>query len=104
VQGFVYLLCDGEKFKIGMTKQKDITKRIKELQTGNPNEIWIRSYYETNYPLKVEQMMHAKYKTSNVKNEWFDLNASQVINFKAVCNECEQIINSLKDNPFFIKK
>ena len=39
MEGFVYLLCDGEKFKIGMTKHKDIYKRIKELQTGNPNEI-----------------------------------------------------------------
>ena len=46
--GFVYLLCDGEKFKIGMTRGR-IEKRITELQTGNPNEIWIRSYYETMY-------------------------------------------------------
>ena len=100
MNGYVYLLCDGEKFKIGMTKQ-NINKRIKELQTGNPNEIWLRSYYETNYPLKVEQMMHTKYKISNVKNEWFDLSVHQVLNFKNACNECEQIINSLKDNPFF---
>ena len=44
-RGFVYLLCDGEHFKIGMTK-KDIYKRISELQTGNPNEIWLHSYSE----------------------------------------------------------
>ena len=59
-RGFVYLLCDGEKFKIGMTKQ-NIQKRIKELQTGNPNEIWCHSYYETDYPLKIEKMMHGKH-------------------------------------------
>ena len=41
MKGFVYLLCDGERFKIGMTKQKDIYKRIAELQTGNPNEIYM---------------------------------------------------------------
>ena len=29
MRGFVYLLCDGEKFKIGMTKKKDINARIK---------------------------------------------------------------------------
>ena len=100
-RGFVYLLCDGEKFKIGMTKQKDINKRIKELQTGNPNEIWLHSYYETDNPLKVEQMLHFRHKKSNIKNEWFDLTVSQVINFKQECKDCENLIKSLKDNPYF---
>ena len=100
MKGFVYLLCDGEKFKIGMTKKKNIDERIKELQTGNPYEIWLRSYYETNYPLKIEKMMHARHASSNVKNEWFDLSVTEVINFKNECRECEKIIEALKDNPF----
>ena len=100
MEGFVYLLCDGEKFKIGMTKKKDIHSRIKELQTGNPYEIWLRSYYETNNPLKIEKMMHARHTTSNVKNEWFDLTPQEVSNFKNDCEECERILKSLKDNPF----
>ena len=98
--GFVYLLCDGEKFKIGMTKKKDINQRIKELQTGNPYEIWLHSYYETEYPLKIEKMMHAKHTSSNVKNEWFDLTVQEVLNFKKECEECEKILEILKDNPF----
>lgn len=101
MKGFVYLLCDGEKFKIGMTKQKDIHKRISELQTGNPNEIYITSYHKTDYPYKVEKMMHMKYGSSRFKNEWFDLTTEQVINFRKNCNECERIIEILKDNPFF---
>lgn len=100
MKGFVYLLCDGEKFKIGMTKKKNIDERIKELQTGNPYEIWLRSYYETDYPLKIEKMMHARHASSNVKNEWFDLSVTEVINFKNECKECERILESLKDNPF----
>ncbi|MBR6908130.1 GIY-YIG nuclease family protein [bacterium] len=99
-RGFVYLLCDGEKFKIGMTRQKNIEKRIKELQTGNSYEIWLRAYYETDYPLKIEKMMHAKHFSSNVKNEWFDMTVEDVINFKKNCIECERILNALKDNPF----
>jgi hypothetical protein len=99
-RGFVYLLCDGERFKIGMTKHKDIQKRIKELQTGNPNEIWLHSYYETDYPLKIEKMMHGKHAPSNIKNEWFDLNVSQVFNFKEECKQCEEILKALHDNPF----
>jgi hypothetical protein len=100
MRGFVYLLCDGEKFKIGMTKKKDINQRIKELQTGNPYEIWLHSYYETEYPLKIEKMMHAKHTSSNVKNEWFDLTVQEVLNFKNECGECEKILEVLKDNPF----
>ena len=102
--GFVYLLCDGEHFKIGMTKQSDIHKRISELQTGNPNEIYISSYFKTDYPYKIEQMMHTKYNISRIKNEWFDLTLDQVIKFKENCQDCENIINVLKDNPFFDAK
>jgi hypothetical protein len=98
--GFVYLLCDGKKFKIGVTKHKDINKRIKELQTGNPFEIWVRDYYQTNNPYKIEKMMHARHASSNVKNEWFDLNVSQVINFKNECKQCEEILKALEENPF----
>ncbi|MBQ1515799.1 MAG: GIY-YIG nuclease family protein, partial [Lachnospiraceae bacterium] len=41
-------------------------KRVAELQTGNPNEIWIHSYYETMYPAKIEKMLHGRHATSNV--------------------------------------
>jgi len=100
MKGYVYLLCDGEKFKIGMTKHKDINKRIKELQTGNPCEIWIQSYHETEYPYKIEKLMHGRHLLTNVKNEWFDLTAKEVANFKNECIECEKILKVLKDNPF----
>ena len=101
MKGFVYLLCDGENFKIGVTKRKDINKRIKELQTGNPNEIFISAYHQTNYPYKVEKMMHVRYGVSKIRNEWFNLSVEQVINFNEECNKCEEVIKLLKDNPFF---
>jgi len=99
--GYVYLLCDGEKFKIGMTRQKDIHKRISELQTGNPNEIYMMSYYHTDYPYRVEQLMHNKYYKNNIKNEWFDMTAQDVVNFKNNCAYYENIISKMTDNPFF---
>lgn len=101
MKGFVYLLCDGENFKIGVTKHKDINKRIKELQTGNPNEIFISAYHQTNYPYKIEKMMHFKYGLSKIQNEWFNLSIEQVINFNEECKKCEEVIKCLKDNPFF---
>ena len=99
MKGYVYLLCDGERFKIGMTRNK-IEKRITELQTGNANEIWVRSYYETCHPEKIEKMLHARHAASNIKNEWFDLSVSDVLNFKNDCMKCEEILKALNDNPF----
>lgn len=101
MEGFVYLLCDGEKYKIGMTRQKNIEKRISELQTGNPNEIWCMKYYFTQYPNKVEKMLHCRHACSNIKNEWFDMTMEEIKNFEQECLQCEEIIKSLYDNPFF---
>ena len=97
--GYVYLLCDGEYFKIGMTKH-EIKQRISKLQTGNANEIWVHSYYKTNYPKKIEKMMHARHASSKIKNEWFDLSTNEVYNFKNECKQCEEILKALQDNPF----
>ena len=44
--------------------------------------------------------MHAKHALSNVKNEWFELSVKDVLNFKKECEECENILKVLKDNPF----
>ena len=99
--GFVYLICDGEKFKIGVTCQKDVYKRISELQTGNPDEIYLMAYHKTNYPYKIEKLMHMKHRDKRILNEWFDLTAHQVAHFNDECNECEEIYKTLKDNPFF---
>lgn len=100
--GYVYLLCDGEKFKIGMTNQKNIHNRISELQTGNPNEIFLSAYYKTENPYIVEQYMHRKYFNKNVKNEWFDLEANDIINFKSNCEKYDKLMQkTMIDNPFF---
>jgi hypothetical protein len=104
--GSVYLLGDTEQegiYKIGVTRG-DINKRIKKLQTGNSSEIYLVSYYETEHPFLMEKMLHNKYFSDKVLNEWFALKNEEVINFKKSCEEFQNIITSLKDNPFFKKK
>ena len=104
--GSVYLLGDTEQegiYKIGVTRG-DINKRIKKLQTGNSSEIYLVSYYETEHPFLMEKMLHNKYFNDKVLNEWFALKDEEVINFKKSCEEFQDIITSLKDNPFFKKK
>ena len=55
---FVYLLGDAGQdnvFKIGMTRGP-VEKRIKQLQTGNSEEIYLVNCYETDYPFFNERL------------------------------------------------
>lgn len=100
---FVYLLkdvSDNNYYKIGVTRAKNIEKRIKQLQTGNSNEIYLVDFYETQYPFLIEKMMHNKFMNQNYLNEWFILTNDDVKQFKDNCKKCENIISSIKDNPF----
>ena len=104
---FIYLIkenSDEEKYKIGLTTAKDITKRIKQLQTGASNELFVVNYFKTETPFTLEKMLHSKFKNKNTINEWFALSSEDVINFKSTCEELEKVIDSLKDNPFFVRK
>lgn len=100
--GFVYLLKDSGSeniFKIGVTRGK-IEKRIKQLQTGNSEDICLIDYYETNYPFFIERNFHNIYDSKNVKNEWFLLTTEDVDKFKEMCINYEKIAESLEDNIF----
>lgn len=98
--GTVYLIFDGELYKIGVTRG-DIDKRIKKLQTGNPYNIILIDSYQTNFPFHIEKMLHARFVNQRVNNEWFDLSLDDVRNFQNECQKCSEIISALKDNPFF---
>lgn len=98
--GYVYLICDPENnaFKIGVTRSK-INRRLKKLQTGNPTKLHIVAIYNTNYPFRLESMLHNLYKQNCILNEWFKIDSiSKWIND---CKTQEKIIYDLLDNPFF---
>lgn len=102
--GYVYLIGEMNnkgRYKIGSTKAKDVNKRLKQLQTGNSSELFIKEIYETEHPFKLEKMLHNHFKSSNLIGEWFELSESDTEAFKMVCEEKEKIISSLKDNPFY---
>lgn len=102
--GFVYLICDPYRnlYKIGVSKN-EIDKRLNQLQTGNASELHITNYYKTDYPYRIETMLHNFLKPKNVLNEWYDLSLDDVLNFTNMCIQAEDIIDALKDNPHFAK-
>lgn len=102
--GYVYLI--GEKgndgrYKIGSTRAKKIETRLKQLQTGNSSELYIKESFETDHPFKLEKMLHNHFKSSNLIGEWFELSKDDTEAFRGVCEEKMRVIESLKDNPFY---
>jgi hypothetical protein len=104
--GYVYLIGERDnsgRFKIGSTRSKDINKRLKQLQTGSSSELYIKDFYETSYPFKLEKLLHNHFESTHLIGEWFELSEADTKAFKGVCEEKIKIIESLKDNPFYFK-
>lgn len=104
--GYVYLigeLGNEGNYKIGSTNAKDVNKRLKQLQTGNSSQLYIKESYETKHPFKLEKMLHNHFKLYNLIGEWFELQKSDVEAFRSLCEKKEKIISALKDNPFYFK-
>ena len=99
---YVYLLGDSGQdntFKIGVTRGS-VEKRIRQLQTGNGEEIYLVNFYETDYPFFIERLMHNKFYAKQKRNEWFNLDVEDVVKFRDHCKAFEDTASSLKDNPF----
>jgi len=101
--GTVYLLAEftnNSRFKIGITKN-DVNKRIRELSTGNSNEIILINKYESENYRKIEGMLHRKFFMNRAKGEWFDLTHEQVISFTDEAKKADELISFLKENNHF---
>lgn len=102
--GYVYLICDpsNDRYKIGVTRNLK-SNRIKKLQTGNPTELFIHTIYETEWPFRLETMLHNHFGRKRILNEWFALDITDITNFKNTCRKIEENIKVLSQNPFFAK-
>jgi hypothetical protein len=104
--GYVYLIGDKDRFgyyKIGATRE-NVNRRLKALQTGNSGELYVEKFHETSNPFIVENLLHNKYSYKQTINEWFELGLEDVIKFNENCENIEETIEVMKDNPFFKKK
>jgi hypothetical protein len=76
---------------------------MRQLQTGNGTELHIVNYHETFYPFMVEKHLHMKFHAKREHGEWFKLNIEDISLFPTLCKDYEALIESLKDNSFFVK-
>ena len=100
--GTVYLLCDPstDLFKIGMTRS-NVSKRIKELQTGNSCEIHLVKKFDTPIPFYIETSLHHHFMSKHSLNEWYKLDEKDVADFDKTCTFDKEIARAMQDNPFF---
>ena len=47
---------------------------MEELQTGNPRELVLHSYFYSIHYDEIEKQIHAQYPDSHIRGEWFFVN------------------------------
>ena len=101
--GYVYLIHDlyNNTYKIGVTN--NLVKRMNSLQTGNVCKLKLIESFKTDYPYRLETMLHRSLEQYRENNEWFSLPEDIVYDFYETCSKMNNIILSLRNNPHFSK-
>ena len=105
--GYIYLIGEYENsnlYKIGVTKYSNIGKRINELQTGNSNEMYLKASFKSKYPYKLEKMLHRRFNSTRVMNEWFNLTDEDIKNFLSICEDFEITLDALENTTLYLNK
>lgn len=100
----VYLISCGQKedkkYKIGYTR-KPIIERVKQLKTGNHEELIVEQVFDSKWGSKIEAILHRNYRTQKISGEWFDLSQDQVDKFLVECQNLEHFFeDTLKNSTF----
>ena len=84
----IYLICaefEGRRlYKIGYTR-RDVSKRVKELKTGNGSDLYIIDSFKSKWGTKIEAILKKRYSYCNISGEWFNLTDEEVKSFMTKC-------------------
>lgn len=99
----IYLIQSLENgyFKIGISKNP--SKRIEQLQTGNPSKLKLIETYKSAHANIVEKAIQRRYEHLRKEGEWFCLSIKEEVSFHKECEKIEKSIVFLKkSNNVFI--
>ena len=102
--GFVYLINEEgtDNYKIGITRSKNEKRRKKTLQTGNSQKLNTIYAFKTEYPYRLETMLHTFYANKRGNGEWFQLSDNEVMSFMSLCENFTNNIKLLiKENHYY---
>lgn len=68
--GYIYIISDGEQFKVGVSFDPD--KRLRTMQTGNRRKLTLEHIELKNEPYKVEKVVHRQLQKYRTNGEWFE--------------------------------
>ena len=106
MKDIIYLINgDENRYKIGITSEKRLSGRVKQLQTGASCELRLVFSYNTKYASIIEKVLHRELEHKRLVGEWFELTNEDVFTFKERCSTIEKNLKLLKDaeNPFITK-
>jgi hypothetical protein len=91
--GYVYLIneLNTNNYKIGISKKPTSEGRIKNLQTGNHNELITIYEIKSKCYTTLEKTLHRTFKYEHLRGEWFELKNPDVI-----IEEINKINNNLE--------
>jgi predicted GIY-YIG superfamily endonuclease len=97
---YVYLIKSSETgyYKIGYSANPD--QRIKQLQTGCPDELIMITTFKSDRARRIEYALHNSYSHACKHNEWFDLHIEDEIKFKSLCERIESNLILLESMDF----
>ena len=91
----VYLIRSNDgNYKIGISVNP--SKRIEQLNTGNPEKLMLIDTYESLNASLIETGLHNKYMYARQNGEWFDLSISEEVDFIKNCKIIDEAIKSLR--------
>lgn len=102
-RAYVYLLKVSSEgiYKIGVSR--NVERRVKQLQTGNPEPIEIVKTFLSQYPYKIENVLHRRYRLNHVQGECFYLSKDDIEHFEESCKICETNFEILdeRNDPYY---
>jgi len=76
----VYFILDTEREQVKIGRGKDVRKRAKNLQTGNPSPLQLMGWIVVDNDARVEQRLHQEYQYQRGLGEWFHIGPTEVLN------------------------
>jgi len=79
---FLYVIGNNtNRQKIGFSK--DVSKRLKQLQTGNPDELFVHYKIEcsTDKTRQLEKKIHLELSYKRLSGEWFNMTPDEAKNY-----------------------
>lgn len=90
-------------YKIGITK-RDVSKRLRELKTGNAATLSVVNVFESKWAFKIETNLHHRFRSKNISGskEWFKLTETDIKEFTDSCRLIHDNLEFLSLNNTWI--